>query len=134
MTRPLKKPAQHGPSSVLISRIEHLRSLLQNLPESLPLDPPETKYHFGMDVELVVEEGTWFAFNRSLEVCFETHKLGPNATIVFRERGRRYETLIQMFKDATKALATDAEREFLREVWLERLIKAAELQGAKHKK
>jgi hypothetical protein len=134
MTRPLKKPAQHGPSSVLISCIEHLQSLLQNLPKSLPLDPPETKYHFGMDVEHVVEEGTWFAFNRSLEVCFEIHKLGPNATIVFRERGQHYETLIQMFKDATKALTTDAEHEFLHKVWLECLIKAAELQGATHKK
>ncbi|KAG1802170.1 uncharacterized protein HD556DRAFT_1304341 [Suillus plorans] len=120
-----------GPSSVLISRIEHLGRLLKNLPQSLPLDPPNSSYDFGLDTEMVEEEGVWFAFNRNLEVCFETHKLGRSGTITFRERGRRYEALVGMFKETVKKLAKDSEHDFLREVWLERLINAAQQQGAK---
>ena len=36
-----------------------------------------------------------------------------------------------MFKEAVKALTEDADHDFLQEVWLERLIKAAKLQGEK---
>ena len=36
-----------------------------------------------------------------------------------------------MFKEAVKALTEDADRDFLQEVWLERLMKVAKLQGAK---
>jgi hypothetical protein len=39
--------------------------------------------------------------------------------------------LIQTFKTVTKGLTMDADRTFMQEVWLERLIKAAEMQGAK---
>ena len=126
-------PSGHGlgPSSELISRIHHLQRLLENLPTHLPLNPAESTYYFGLDMELVDEEGVWFAFNRNLEVCFETHKLGAGKMIIFQERGTRYDALIQMIKATVKALPNDKERTFLREVWLERLIKAAELQGAK---
>jgi hypothetical protein len=41
------------------------------------------------------------------------------------------EALIQTFKTAAKGLTLDADRKFMREVWLERLIRAAEQQGAK---
>ncbi|KAG1722946.1 hypothetical protein EDB19DRAFT_1834792 [Suillus lakei] len=120
-----------GPSSVLISRIEHLGRLLKNLPQSLPLDPPNSSYDFGLDTEMVEEEGVWFAFNRNMEVCFETHKLGRSGTITFRERGRHCEALVGMFKETVKKLAKDSERDFLHEVWLEWLINAAQQQGAK---
>ncbi|KAF9233034.1 hypothetical protein BU15DRAFT_66934 [Melanogaster broomeanus] len=120
-----------GPSSVLISRIDHLSRLLESLPCTLPLDPPDSTYNFGLDTELVAEEGHWYAFNRNLEVCFETYKLRDGASIVFKERGSRYKALIQMFKITMKALTKDSERDFLREVWLERLISAAQLQGAR---
>ena len=59
-----------------------------------------------MDAEQSAE-GVWFAFNKSLEICFETHKLAPNAPIVFHEWGYCYNMLIKMFKDALKALPTD---------------------------
>lgn len=132
MTKPLLDISpRNGPSSELISRINHLGNLLENLPQSLPLDPPDTTYFFGLDSEAVAEEGAWYALNRNLEVCFETHKLPPDGTIVFRERGSRYKALVKMLKETVKALTVDADRAFFRDVWLERLIKAAQLQGAK---
>ena len=36
-----------------------------------------------------------------------------------------------MFKEVIKVLMKDSDHTFLQEVWLERLIKAAELQGVK---
>jgi len=84
-----------------------------------------------MDAEQIAEEGVWFAFNKSLEICFETHKLAPNVPIVFREWGYCYNAFIKIFKNAVKVLPTDKECNFLHEVWLEHLIKAVELQGAK---
>ena len=36
-----------------------------------------------------------------------------------------------MFKETVKALTKDADCDFLREVWLEQLITAVEMQGAK---
>jgi hypothetical protein len=133
MTCKKDKSPLNGPSAELISRINHLGHLLKNLPRNLPLDPlqSESRYNFGLETEHVEEEGVWFAFNKNLEACFETHTIPAGGTIVFRERGKRCEALIKMFKEAVKALTKDADRDFLQEVWLERLIKAAELQGAK---
>ncbi|KAH7903146.1 hypothetical protein BJ138DRAFT_1107918 [Hygrophoropsis aurantiaca] len=124
-------PSLPGPSSTLISRVDHLAQLLEHLPKSLPLNPAESRYDFGLDMEMVNEEGPWFAFNHNLEVCFETHNLRGGGTIVFRERGQHYNALIKMFKDTIKKLTSSLERDFLRETWLERLITAAQLQGAK---
>jgi len=131
MMRKPKKCPQNGPPSELISRVNHLGNLLHNLPETLPLDPPEARCHFGLDAESISEEGYWFAFNQNLEACFKTHKIPPNGTICCQEHGSRYEALIKMFKEVIKALTKDLDRTFLQEVWLEQLIKAAELQGAK---
>ncbi|KAN0094445.1 hypothetical protein V8E55_002732 [Tylopilus felleus] len=75
-----------GPSSALIARIHHLQHLLENLPAyQLPLNPVESTYQFGLDVEHVAEEGMWYALNRSLEVCFETHKIPAGSTIIFED-------------------------------------------------
>jgi hypothetical protein len=130
MTRMPKGP-QNGPPADLVSHINHLGSLLQNLPTSLPLDPPKSSYSFGLTAEQVEDEGIWYSFNRNLEVCFETHRIAQKGTITFRECDQRYESLIKMFKIAVKALTKDADREFLCEAWLEHLINAAKLQGAK---
>ena len=119
-----------GPSSALILRIHHLQCLLEWLPNTLPLNPEESNYYFALDTDFIDDGGVWYAFNRNLEVCFETHKLRNGETIVFRERGDRYNALIKMMKTTVKALPTK-EHTFFREVWPERLIKAAELQGAK---
>lgn len=109
----------------------HLAKLLKYLSLHLSLDPKKSVYHFGLDSELVSDEGVWFAFNKNTEVCFETYKIPANGTITFTERGSRCDLLVAMFKHAVKSLDKDTDRDFLREVWLERLIKAVELQGAK---
>ena len=131
MTCPTNKPALHGPASSLMSCINHLGELLKNLPQNLPLNPLQSCYSFGLDTEKISKEGVWFAFNQNLEANFKTHKLPPRGTIIFWERGLCHEQLILAFKNAVKGLTTDADRDFLHEVWLERLITAAELQGAK---
>lgn len=77
---------QQGPSSKLISHIHNLAELLKNLPIVLLLDPMSLQYGFGLDTELVEKKGVWFVFNRNLEVCFETHKLVLNGTIVFHNK------------------------------------------------
>jgi hypothetical protein len=133
MTHKNNKEPQNGPPAKLISRINHLGNLLKNLPGNLPLDLLQSKscYSFGLETELVKEEGVWFAFNRNLEVCFETHKIPAGGSIVFWEWGQRCKVLIKMFKETVKALTKDADCDFLREVWLEQLITAVEMQGAK---
>ena len=120
----------HLPSLFHINRLDNL---LKNLPQNLPLGPLQSKscYNFGLETEHVEEEGVWFAFNKNLEACFETHTIPAGGTIVFQERGKHCEALIKMFKEALKALTEDADHDFLQEVWLEWLIKAAKLQGAK---
>ena len=130
MTRKNNKEPQNGPPAELILHINHLGNLLKNLPRNLPLDPPQSEScdSFGLGMELV-EEGVWFAFNRNLEVCFETHKSPAGGSIVCQERGQHCEALIKMFKEAVKAFTKDADGKFLREVWLEWLIQAAEMQG-----
>jgi hypothetical protein len=132
MTRKVEKAPQNGPSQNLISRINHLGNLLKHLPASLPLDPVESHYHFGLATSDVEEKGVWFAFNRNLEACFETHKIAAGGGIVFWERGLRLsDALIQTFKVAVKKLTSDVDRNFLKEVWLEHLIRSVEQQGAK---
>jgi hypothetical protein len=42
--------------------------------------------------------------------------------------------LIKTFKTAAKGLTTDVDKKFMQEVWLERLIKAVEMQGGKDSK
>ena len=73
----------------------------------------------------------WFVFNKNLEACFETHTIPAGETIVFQAWGKHCEALIKMFKEAVKALTKDGGCDFLQEVWLEWLIKAAKLQGTK---
>jgi hypothetical protein len=117
-----------GPASDLIARIQHLASLLHNLPETLPLNPPETRYHFAFDPNNVCDEGLYYAFNRNLEICFGTHEL-VGGKIPLTQRGTCYENLIKMFKKVAKDVPE--ERKFLREHWLERLIRAAHHAGAR---
>jgi hypothetical protein len=57
MTPPTNKPALHGPTSSLISHINHLGELLKNLPQNLPLNPLQSCYSFGLDTKKISEEG-----------------------------------------------------------------------------
>src|SRR5258705_9255532 len=126
MTRRVERVAQNGPPQELISCITHLHNLLKNLPSSLPSNPAESQYCFSLDMEDVAAEGIWYAFNRNLETCFETHRIPVGGTIVFQERGLQLDDLIWTFKTVVKGLTMDADQTFMWEVWLERLIKAAE--------
>jgi hypothetical protein len=83
MTNRVEQVAQNGPPQKLISHITHLHNLLKNIPSSLPSNPTESRYCFGLDVENVAEEGIWYAFNRNLEACFETHRIPARGSIVF---------------------------------------------------
>lgn len=131
MTHPKNPVPRNGPPQELISRINHLGNLLRFLPDSLPLDPSDSKYFFGLDADDVEQEGMWYAFNQNLKACFKMHKIPAGGTIVFCERGSHLADLIKTFKNMITKLTIDVDRTFLKEVWLERLIKAAELQGAK---
>jgi hypothetical protein len=129
------KPA--GPSAPigipreLDTKINRLGNLLKHLPDSLPLDPPvsQSRYQFSLDPDDVKEEGQTYAFNRNLEVCFQTHKLQGNP-LLFTERGKRLETLVKMIKAVVKenSFPNDRGHQFR---WIERLIQAATDSGAK---
>ncbi|THU77489.1 hypothetical protein K435DRAFT_877775 [Dendrothele bispora CBS 962.96] len=119
-----------GPSQKLVSRINHLRDLLRALPNAIPLNPPvaQSTYHFAL--EDVEDRGVFGALSHSLEVCLgQTH----NGVIEFKERGQRLENLISMIKDAVKKMS-EADHIAFESAWLERLIKSAENQGARHPK
>ena len=118
-----------GPSSDLISQINYLGLLLRNLPERLPCNPAGSKYQFGFDMDDLKAEGVHFAFNRNLEVCFETFKLRNGENIVIKEQGPQFDHLIAMFKRVVKEVPE--ERDFIKEHWLERLVTAAKESGAK---
>jgi hypothetical protein len=117
-----------GPSAALIASIDHLSNLLKNLPQDLPL--PETandaKYQFYLDEDDVKKEGLYYALNRRLEVCFQTHQ---QPTILFEERGNHMKNLIGMLKRVVKG--EPGQREFIEKHWVERLTEAAKASGAK---
>ncbi|TFY72179.1 hypothetical protein EVG20_g820 [Dentipellis fragilis] len=125
-----KPPHKPGPPIQLIRRIDYLAELLKHLPDSLPeLPAHESTYHFGLDQELVEEEGTWFAFNRAFEVGFETHKNRDGARLQLRERGKNLNGVIGLFKQAVKDISP-AERELVRER-VDVLVRAAQDAGAR---
>ena len=41
----------------LNTSVNHLAALLKNSPESLPLNPPQSSYHFSLDEDDVSQEG-----------------------------------------------------------------------------
>ncbi|KAJ7084664.1 hypothetical protein C8R44DRAFT_894109 [Mycena epipterygia] len=111
------------------TRINHLTSLLKSLPSSLPLDPAESTYHFKLDPDDVKEEGGAYAFNRALELAFQTHKL-RDSTLVFTERGKRVLALEIFLKKTVKEMTLPDARSH-QICWVERLITAAKDSGAK---
>jgi hypothetical protein len=115
----------------LDTRAKHLFKLLKHLPTSILLDPPDenSTYHFYLDPEDVAEEGSMFAFNRRLEVAFQTHKL-RGSPLVFKERGKRIQALEIFFKQNIKGNTLPDARGH-QERWIERLIDAAVQSGAK---
>ena len=133
MTHPLNKPLRNGPLSQLMAQLNHLQSLLKNLPDTLPLNPTPSHYGFGLNSKSIAEEGVWYAFNHNMEVNFETHKMwgDKSGSLVLREQGECWMQLVQTMKDTIKMLTKDDEHNFLCEIWLEWLIRTAEAHGAK---
>lgn len=117
-----------GPPAQLVSRINHLSRLLENLPEHLPKDPVGTSYDFYVDADLLKVEGLWYAVNHRLEVCFRRHE-ARNGHLIIEERSSRFPALIDMLKEAVKKCP--AEREMIHDIWVERLIRSAEEAGGK---
>ncbi|KAJ6448111.1 hypothetical protein C8R45DRAFT_1115497 [Mycena sanguinolenta] len=122
---PEPKPVK-GPPQELISRIEHLRSLVKNLPESLPENPADSPYRFYLDPEALEDRGYLGELSHVLEVSFATH-LRP---VQFLQRGSSLDGLPAMLKVAVKNMST-SDRDVFRKAWLERLIHAAVAAGAK---
>ncbi|KAJ6513471.1 hypothetical protein C8R45DRAFT_1050224 [Mycena sanguinolenta] len=124
-SNPEPKPVK-GPPQELISRIEHLRSLVNNLPLSLPENPPNSTYRFYLDPDALEDRGYLGELSHALEVSFATH-LRP---VQFLQRGSSLNALPALLKTTVKQMST-AEREVFRKAWLERLIDAAVAAGAK---
>ncbi|KAJ6607780.1 hypothetical protein B0H10DRAFT_1955972 [Mycena sp. CBHHK59/15] len=117
-----------GPPRELIARIEHLQSLLCNLPTSLPENPIDSTYRFYLEDEKLEDRGYLGELSHALEVSFATHEL-RGAPIRFLQRGTSLDVLPAMLKTAVKKM-TDKDREAFRTAWLERLITAAVASGA----
>jgi hypothetical protein len=111
------------------ARVAHLALLLRNLPDSLPLDPSTSSLQFGLDEELL-KEGLLPAVSHALEIAFGTWKNRNVDLITFSERGKRYDSLILLFKRAFKELPP-CDCDVIQEAWLEQLIRSAAASGAK---
>jgi hypothetical protein len=124
----LPKESRTGVPSKYAAQLDHLQSLLKNLPESLPNSPPISTYQFGLDPDDITSElGSWYALNRNLEICFETYR---GLEITISERGSRIQSVVQHIKGLLKMLST-SNRELTVEKWVEGLISAAVRVGAK---
>lgn len=113
-----------------ISRIKYLSKLFKSLPDDLPLNPASSRYRFGLDGEELEENGHWYALNHNLEICFQTHNL-RGEPLKITERGKSLDTLLKMLQDGMREAPGDAE---LIMNWVERLIAAAMVSGAKNVK
>lgn len=124
-SNPEPKPVT-GPPQELISRIEHLRSLLKNLPTSLPENPADSPYRFYLDPDALDDRGYLGELSHALEVSFVTHQ----RPLQFLQRGSSLDPLPALLKTAVKHMSS-AERDVFRQAWLQRLIDAASAAGAK---
>ncbi|KAI5884963.1 uncharacterized protein SCHCODRAFT_02521826 [Schizophyllum commune H4-8] len=115
-----------GPTQALMSRIEHLKDLLKNLPDSLPIADKKSTYQFGLDYDKLEDRGPLGSFSHNMEICFKTAR-GQQLQIT--ERGPRlHDGLINVMKDAV-GLMSEKDREVLQSAWLERIIDAAVRAG-----
>ncbi|KAJ7913814.1 hypothetical protein B0H13DRAFT_1873557 [Mycena leptocephala] len=114
----MSKPST-GPPQALISRIDYLPRLLKRLPESLPLDPPESPYQFYLDEDRVADAGTVYpVIGRAFELSFGTWK-SRDAVVRIEERGSRVVALAPFLKSAIKRMSA-RERETFTEAWIDR--------------
>ncbi|CAK5278788.1 unnamed protein product, partial [Mycena citricolor] len=125
----LKNKKPPGPPQEMIEHIEYLGDLINNLPESLPDNPPESLLQFYVNEDIVEEAGTVFpAVSRALEISFETWKM-KDAPIRFKERGDRMKALVPFLKGVLKRMLA-SERVVFLDTWVDRLVKGAKDSGA----
>ncbi|KAJ6476084.1 hypothetical protein C8R45DRAFT_1102369 [Mycena sanguinolenta] len=118
-----------GPLKELIARTEHLHDLVKHLPNSLPENLPDSRYHFYLDSESVEVRGHFGAVGHVLELVFDTCHLAGRP-IEFHQRGTSLDDLTKMMKLAMKHM-TPGERDAFQTAWIEQLIDAAVRSGAK---
>ncbi|KAJ7306765.1 hypothetical protein DFH08DRAFT_1054097 [Mycena albidolilacea] len=127
-SNPEPKPVT-GPPCKLIARIEHLQTLLQDLPTSLPENPPDSRYQFYLESDALEDRGYIGELSHALEVSFETYRL-QGSPIRFLQRGSSLDSLPVLMKTAVKHMSS-SNWEVFRKAWLERLINSAVALGAK---
>lgn len=116
-----------GTSQALNSRVEHLANLLRNLPETLPLNPDQSHYHFAADPADIEDLGLYGAFAHNLEICFEKFK-SADEEIKLLECGDRFNVLVPFIK---WVICKDPDcRDMVGTAWVEWLIQAARTAGA----
>jgi hypothetical protein len=114
--------------STIHSRLLLLAQLFESLPETIPYNPVTSQYNFSINTaEMDEDDGAYQLVNRCLEVSFQTH-VEQNFKIL--ERGQHLLELVQLLKWAVENMPP-SEHDFLRDVWVECLIRAAEASGAK---
>lgn len=113
------------------AKLQRLHRLLSNLPSSLPLDAGNYNFiGYQPDKEKVEDWGSAAAVvNRDLEIAMcplgrDPEKEGNG--IVFRERGRNLEAVVDMLKTHRK----DAAMSMVMEKWIDDLTSAAIYAGA----
>ncbi|KAJ7685883.1 hypothetical protein B0H17DRAFT_1137361 [Mycena rosella] len=117
-----------GPPQALIERIDYLQSLINHLPTTLPLDPPESLYQLYLDEDCVTDCGTVFpVVGHALELSFETWKRA--SVLRFKERGSRLNALGPFLKMVVKRM-TPSEHVAFETSWIDRLLQAAKDSGA----
>ncbi|KAJ7128500.1 hypothetical protein C8R44DRAFT_732842 [Mycena epipterygia] len=118
-----------GPPHPLISRIDYLGQLLNHLPTTIPLDPPDSLYRFYLDEDRVTDAGSVFPeTGRALEISFGTWQR-KESPVTFMERGARLNSLAPFLKKAVKRMSP-SERTVFETSWIDRLVKAAKDCGA----
>jgi len=122
---------REGLSSELDTALNHLRRLVDYLPESVPLAKTGSiRYDFGLDDEDVRDEGVGYALNWRLEIVFETHNLPKGGVLQLKERGPHWKQLVSFPRDTAKKL-TVGDCEFVVGCWVQRIIEGAQAAGAK---
>ncbi|KAJ7840814.1 hypothetical protein B0H14DRAFT_3457827 [Mycena olivaceomarginata] len=127
-SNPEPKPVT-GPPCELIAHIEHLQTLLQNLPTSLPENPLDSRYQFYLESDALEDRGYIGKLSHALEVSFETHWL-QGAPIRFLQRRSSLDSLPVLMKTAVKHMSSSDWEVFLK-AWLECLIDSAVASGTK---
>lgn len=120
---------QPGVASTYMSRIRHLSLLFQNLPETIPLQSGYKTDSFCLDPQAVASEGQYSAFQRAMGAYFGTPQ-ECGTTMIITERGLFLQRCIMIIKTTVKQ-ASEEEREIIRLAWIEPLISAAQVAGAK---